>query len=207
MEHSSCCSSRAKPAAGLALLFSFVALTSVAGRPTAFMQDDNTREMVLIAGDDETEESKRDIELFNAAASGDVSTVKKLIAAGADVHYGDPVYHGTILHAASRRGQTKVAEELLRAGAEVDHQDTHRRTSLVAAAYNGHLSTVQLLLQNGANVYAADEHDMTAPAAAIRRLLTARREHGGRTNQEIKRFERLVEFFNSEYPDHDGNEL
>ena len=58
----------------------------------------------------------------------------------------------TALIAAARLGNVGIVVELLEAGADADHADSHGRTALYAAAQEGHLEVLQLLLNSDANL-------------------------------------------------------
>ncbi len=59
---------------------------------------------------------------------------------------------GENLHQAAQMGHEKVAEVLLRAGAEVDAKDNRRNTALSLAAQMGHEKVVEVLLKAGAAI-------------------------------------------------------
>ncbi len=58
--------------------------------------------------------------LFNAASSGKLEEVGRLIGFGANVNYAEPTMGCSPLWAASEKGHKDVAEVLLRNGAKVD---------------------------------------------------------------------------------------
>lgn len=91
-------------------------------------------------------------DLMQAARSGDVATVARLLHEGADVDAarGDGL---TVLHVAAQSGQEGVVEMLLQAGSDV-HATTRigAYTPLHLAARSGEDAVVQRLLNAGADV-------------------------------------------------------
>jgi ankyrin repeat protein len=91
--------------------------------------------------------------LMHAARTGNLATVKTLIANGADLHERSP--RGvTALYAAALNGNTGIAEFLIRHGADTECALADGETPLMAAVWNGQVETVELLLKMGASVRA-----------------------------------------------------
>ena len=94
-------------------------------------------------------------DLYRAVWSGDVDTLKKLLAGGADVNVndedGDPY-----LHEAVWRGHLEVAQVLIDAGADVNARDANGDPLLHEAIWRGHTEMVQILIDAGADVNAVD---------------------------------------------------
>lgn len=103
---------------------------------------------------------------LNAAASGDVATVKKQISAGADINVKS--YRGeTAVMLAAMKGHTKVVEVLVEAGVDINDQNVYgRHTPLILAALKGHLDTVEALIDSGANKSLKNQFGKTAEDAA-----------------------------------------
>jgi ankyrin repeat protein len=93
-------------------------------------------------------------ELFEACASGDISSLQLLLDGGVSVETRND--KGTpILVFSATKGHAKVLELLLERGADVHVQSSNGGTALHAAALSGVLSNAELLLRNGALVDAA----------------------------------------------------
>jgi len=60
-----------------------------------------------------------------------------------------------------RGGNPNTVREMLRFGADVDHQDHKGKTALHRAAKSGFVETVSILLESGASVYVRDKKDET----------------------------------------------
>lgn len=89
--------------------------------------------------------------LVKAAETGDVQSVERIIAAGAEVNMavsGD----GTALIGAVRRGQMQMIDYLLARGADVNVTSPGDGSPLIAAARTGRAAIVQLLLDRGARM-------------------------------------------------------
>lgn len=90
--------------------------------------------------------------LYVAAQNNQTETVKRLIAAGADINYAS-YYTPSPLYIASYCGNIDVVKELLNSGAYV-HADYYTGVSpLVSAAKHRHMDVVKLLLDHGANLF------------------------------------------------------
>ena len=88
--------------------------------------------------------------LYLASRGGHVSIVKKLVAAGADVHISKTFgYHSgiTALHAAAAKGNAEAVHELLLAGSDPNIQASDGGTPLHCAAEFGHFAVVEILLK------------------------------------------------------------
>eukprot|EP00850_Spirogloea_muscicola_P001779 SM000006S19544 [mRNA] locus=s6:1380678:1383442:+ [translate_table: standard] len=103
-------------------------------------------------GDEEEEEEEEELEVHAAASSGDLETLKVLLAEGSDKDVKDGEGR-TALHFACGYGEVKCAEALLDAFASVDAVDKNNNTALHYAAGYGRAECVELLLSHGASVY------------------------------------------------------
>jgi ankyrin repeat protein len=113
------------------------------------------------------EAKKLAAKLHRAALAGNVTQIKQLLAAGADINRsGDTTSWDdfTPLIAAASKGRVAAVKLLLTEGAEVDltvssdDSDWTGATALAMAARNGHLDVVNALLKVGARVkFSSDE--------------------------------------------------
>ena len=88
--------------------------------------------------------------LWDAARSGNLETIKKLVAAGVDVN-SKTKYDATALAYACDKGHVDVVSYLLEQGAEVNTTDSfYDATPINWASMNEHAEIVGLLLENGA---------------------------------------------------------
>ncbi|GMH36964.1 hypothetical protein BSKO_04837 [Bryopsis sp. KO-2023] len=106
------------------------------------------------------------LDLFNAASSGQNSKVKDLISKGADVSSTHGEADSTPLHAAVKEEHDVVVELLIEAGANVDAQDASGGTPLYYAARIGYLDAAKALVKAGANVDLEKETGTTPLMAA-----------------------------------------
>ena len=87
--------------------------------------------------------------LCDAARRGDVESLRRLVAAGAEVTRSD-YDDRTPLHLGAAEGHVQVVEYLIARGAEVNAFDRWRGTPLRDAEDGGHSTVVQLLKRHGA---------------------------------------------------------
>lgn len=105
--------------------------------------------------------------LMRAAAEGNSTICRILLAAGADPD-GTTLYEcNTALQLAALGGHTEVCRVLLAAGAEVNATSRTMMTALHMAAYYGHRDTCLQLIAAGADVDAVDRWGATPLADAI----------------------------------------
>ena len=121
-----------------------------------------------------------DRELIAAAERGDVPSVKKLIAQGANVNAKDGKQDSAFL-IASARGRTEVVKLTLAAGADLKATNRYGGTGLIPACHYGHLETVKLLLTTKIDVNHVNNLGWTALLEAV--ILG----DGGPTHTEIVR--------------------
>lgn len=95
--------------------------------------------------------------LHEAAEAGDVSLVRALIEAGADVSATTRIGAYTPLHLAAAAGHAEVVRTLLEAGADADAStDTGDAVSLHFAAAAGDVASIRALVEAGADVDARE---------------------------------------------------
>jgi len=88
--------------------------------------------------------------LWNAARSGDLETIKKLVAAGIDVN-AKTKYNATALAYACDKGHVELVRYLLEQGAEVNTTDSfYEATPINWASMGEHAEVIGLLLTAGA---------------------------------------------------------
>ena len=92
-------------------------------------------------------------ELHEAAFSGNLEQVQRLVANGTRVDATDPERHTPLMWAAFN-GHTSVVRYLLDHGAEVEAKDKNGRPALMFSSSGPFEETVKLLLQKGASVNA-----------------------------------------------------
>jgi hypothetical protein len=108
------------------------------------------------------------IDIWTAAATGNLEAIKKNLAAGVDVNAtfvqpGVPGSGGTPLHIAVIAGQLDAAKLLLEKGANIEAKaaDEHQAMPLHWAAFVGRLESIKLLLEKGAKLNAKDKNGYT----------------------------------------------
>jgi ankyrin repeat protein len=101
------------------------------------------------------------VDIWTAAAGGDIQTVRQHLAAGTDVNGKDPSGGSTPLLVAALFGQTEAARLLLEKGANVNSKNNEGATPLLVAAFFCHPETVKLLLEKGADVRAKNNRGET----------------------------------------------
>lgn len=89
--------------------------------------------------------------LVMAILKDNITSVRLLIKAGADVNAKDGGTDYTVLHYASAMGNTAAAELLIQNGAKIDAKDIRGKTALYFARQANQLETEGLLLSFGAN--------------------------------------------------------
>jgi len=99
----------------------------------------------VIAADNDTKT------LVDAAADGDIKSVRSLLASGIDVDTTNSD-GTTALMKAAQEGHTDVAKALIAAKADINAKITNGATVLIIAAENGHTAIVKALVAAGADV-------------------------------------------------------
>ncbi|WP_084957838.1 ankyrin repeat domain-containing protein [Thermoactinospora rubra] len=108
--------------------------------------------------------------LYEAALSGDLETVKSLLARGEDPDRpGEGEEEGLPLCAAAAWDRVEVIEALLAAGADPGAREEGGWHALLWAAANGHADAARLLVEAGADVDAANDEGGTPLTMAARR--------------------------------------
>lgn len=129
--------------------------------------------------------------LMLASLNGDASSVRTLLARGADAN--EVNVHGTTpLMCAAANGHVNVLETLLRAGAQVNARSVFEQTPLLFAAKYGQASAAQVLISHGAEVNAERHRAITAQA-----LEEIFGEEGGAAQEGIDAGKRSVAVVNA----------
>ena len=119
-----------------------------------------------------------DREFWRAAYTGDIDSMKELLAAGANINYGE--YNRTYLHHLSffkklSDDDLKVAQFLIDSGCDVNQQDVNGCTALLIGVNNIPFAT--MLIKAGADPNIADNEGNTplskCKKAGIKKLLIA----------------------------------
>jgi ankyrin repeat protein len=106
--------------------------------------------------------------LHDAVEFGDVTEVRRLVAAGADVDEEWGEARMRPLHVAAGEGQVEVLIVLVELGANTDAKDVNGTTPLHHAAGNGQVEAVKVLAQLGADIAARTPHGDTPLQVSIR---------------------------------------
>ena len=91
------------------------------------------------------------VDIFKAAADGNLEALKQHLAAGTDLDQRSPQDQSTPLMLAALFGQAEAAKALMEAGAKVDLKNNDGNTALNMAAFLCRTETVQALLDKGAD--------------------------------------------------------
>jgi hypothetical protein len=86
------------------------------------------------------------LNLSDAAMNGDVTEVRRMVAAGADVEEQRGEHEARPLHVAGANGQVEVLTVLVELGADKDAKDADGGTPLHYAANNGHVEAITVLM-------------------------------------------------------------
>lgn len=100
--------------------------------------------------------------IHDAAKSGNLEQVQRLIVQGADVN-GKATRDETPLIIASLAGKGEIVNYLLQRGADINARNASGMTALHAAAYGGHTDIVLLLVTKGAEVNDASNRFEVTP--------------------------------------------
>ena len=118
----------------------------------------------------------KDTLLVEAAESGNIHTVERLLRDGADIEQRD--WRGrTALLAATHGNQVETARMLISAGADVNAKDAIDDSPYLYAGARGHLEILELTLAHGADLRSTNRYGGTAliPAAERGHVETVQR--------------------------------
>ena len=128
--------------------------------------------------------------LFTATYCGHALVANRLVIAGADVNFTDPVRKWSVLHEAVWGGHEQLTNDLVRSGADLNTRYYYGCTPLHLVAARGHNGIVSNLLLRGADKDAVNEDgdtplilaaEFTRPCVA-ETLLTAGADFSIRSN-------------------------
>ena len=105
------------------------------------------------------EDSK--VNIWSSVKTGNLDTLKVHLANGVDLNTQDPQAGLTALSWAIFTGEIEIAEQLIKAGADVNAKNRDNSTPLHEAAFMGRDQFARILLKNGADVRARDENGET----------------------------------------------
>jgi len=106
--------------------------------------------------------------LIEVVRKGRQSTVKKMLASGADANV-KRMGGTTALMYAAKDGHIEIIKALLDAGAKLNAKDSDGDTALMYAALDGRVDAAKILLAAGADVNAKNNKDQTALMSAAMR--------------------------------------
>ena len=107
------------------------------------------------------------MDLCEAANRGDVAEVRRMVAAGADVHEQGELGWGP-LHLAAARGHVETVKTLVELSAHKNAMAAFGLTPLHCAAAGGHVETVKVLAQLGADLGVQAANGETALQGSVR---------------------------------------
>lgn len=102
------------------------------------------------------------VDVWTAAATGNLAALKQHVAAGTDLNALDPTGGSTPLNLSALLGQTSAARFLIQSGSDVDARGRDGNTALHTAAFLCQTDTVRLLLDAGADRAARGASGQTA---------------------------------------------
>lgn len=102
-----------------------------------------------------------------AAFVGDLETLQRFIAEGADISERKGRDDRTLLMAAAMGGEPEVVKLLLDMGVNVEEKDKQGHTALIVAAAAGRAEVAKLLLDRGADINARDSQRQCALTHAV----------------------------------------
>jgi len=105
--------------------------------------------------------SEETVDIWTAAAKGNLEAVKQQLAAGKDVNAKAPSIGVTPLMVAAITGQDDAARLLLGKGAKPDIKNNEGSTALHMAAFFGHIDIVEVLVAKRANVNVRNDRSET----------------------------------------------
>ncbi len=136
------------------------------------------------------------VDIWTAAAQGNIESVKRHLGTGVDVNAKNKS-EMTPLHYASMMGHKEVAGLLITSGADVNAKGQFQNfgeTPLHHAAWGDHKEIIELLITKGADVNAIIQSGSFKGMTPLDRAKRQKkpetadllRKHGGKTGEELK---------------------
>lgn len=107
-------------------------------------------------------------EIHSAAYQDDVAALERLLTANVQLLDQGDTNGATALHYAARSGKIAATHFLLKAGANMEAENSDKHTPLFCALHNGEAGTSKLLLDRGAKVTGIDKYGANALSQALR---------------------------------------
>lgn len=133
------------------------------------------------------------MDIFTAARSGDVETLKKIIAAKSDVNIKNERGHSPLMLSAYN-GHFTASELLIQNGAEVNSVDESGNSIIMGVVFKGHSAVFELLIKAGADLTCVNKKNQTTLDIAVmfgRRSLIFRINQLQKTQRSDGRGEQL----------------
>lgn len=99
-----------------------------------------------------------DIDLWRAAAEGNIAAIEQHVAAGTDLNAREPLAGNTPLILAAVYGQSDSVNALLTAGAELEVKNKEQITALYNAVLFGNPRITKSLVEKGADIHTTDKN-------------------------------------------------
>ena len=116
----------------------------------------------------------RGMDIFQAAATGNIGRIEELLANGADINQRDN-NDNTALHVAAEYGQEATVLRLIQTGARVNKRNYCDKTALHLAVEKGYEAIIGMLIEAGACVNQQDAYGRTALHLAVRNIMAETR--------------------------------
>jgi ankyrin repeat protein len=120
----------------------------------------------MTSWDDYKKTMEAPVTLFGAAKDNDVATLRRLLAAGAELDARDSRGHSPLMLAAYN-GQVAALDCLLAAGANPNSADDSGNSILMGACFKGYVEIIHKLLEAGADAGARNAAGLDAHGWAV----------------------------------------
>ncbi|CAB1068291.1 Potassium efflux system KefA protein / Small-conductance mechanosensitive channel [Olavius algarvensis Delta 1 endosymbiont] len=102
-----------------------------------------------------------DIDIWTAAAQGDIGAIKQHVSSGTDLNARESAGGSTPLIVAALYGQTEAARQLIENGANLEARNNFGNAAIHEAVTYCRIETIELLLEQGAAVNAKNSSGLT----------------------------------------------